>query len=269
MRMIQNILDRINFIENLLPELEAIAVRYFRTGKLETANKESGSGFDPVTVADREIERTFRKALKREFPYDSVLGEEFTDTQVAQEHHWVIDPIDGTRAFVIGSPSFAILISYEFCGTNQYSVISQPFTQERFVSHKGQPQYSRGIGHTNTMAVSSVNHLSKAKLASTFPEIGTSQERLSFERVAEKVQLVRYGMDAYAYALLAMGHIDLVIEAGLKPFDFNAPRAVVISAGGVFCGWCGGEVGSSGQVVAAANQELANQAVKLLMNIDP
>lgn len=253
---------RFEQLTELLPRLEEIALANFRKSDLVSDNK-SAQGFDPVTIADQEIERLFRDVIGERFPSDAILGEEHQDTTGSSGFQWIIDPIDGTRAYIIGAPSFAILIALKSENGFECSVVSQPFTRERFWARQGEAFWQRG-DETRKLAVSSVTDLGSAKLASTFPEIGTAAERSAFERVANQVRLTRYGLDAYAYGLLAMGQIDLVIEAGLNPFDYAAPQALIEAAGGVVTNWQGGAPEGVSTLIAASTQALADEAMALL-----
>lgn len=253
---------RCEFLGFILPKLEAIALKYFRTTSMNVENKDTNGSFDPVTIADREIEQKFRALLATNFPQDDVLGEEFESQTTNSAYRWVIDPIDGTRAFVVGSTSFTILIALEIDGKPSFGVISQPFTGEQFWGVDTQAYWSRAAEH-KLITTSPCKLIENAKLSSTFPEVGSLIERQAFEKVRDRVRLTRYGMDGYAYALLAAGHIDIIVEACLKPFDYAAPRAVILGAGGVFCGWDGGEI-KDGRVLAAATPELAQIAIELL-----
>ncbi len=253
---------RLEFLQNIAPELEAIALQYFRQEDLGVENK-GAAHFDPVTLADKNIEAHFRSRLAEAFPEDEVLGEEFESNVSKDGALWTIDPIDGTRAFVIGAPSFAILIDFKSSDEAGFALVSQPFTGERFWARQGGAFWQRGA-EEKRIKVSGQKSLAKAKLASTFPEIGTKEEREAFERVASLARLVRYGMDAYAYALLAMGQVDLVIEAGLEPYDYAAPKALVEAAGGVVYNWLGLEPKGRDNLVVAASEALAREALEML-----
>lgn len=206
--------------------------------------------------------------LARERPDDAVIGEEFGQKHGTSRVTWVLDPIDGTRAYVCGAPTWGVLIAATIDGVPEIGVIDQPFISERFWGAQGRALY-RGPHGEREIVTSHCTALSDAILASTFPEIGTPEERSRFEQVASCVKLTRYGMDCYAYALLAAGHIDLVIEAGLKPYDIHAPIALIRAAGGVVTNWEGGPPEAGGQIIAAANQQLLQAALlKLKWPID-
>ena len=237
-------------------------LRHFRTSTLVTDNKDV-SGFDPVTQADRATEAALRAALVQHRPEDAIAGEEFADSVGTSGLTWIIDPIDGTRAYLSGTPCWGVLIALADKDGPFLGVIDQPYIGERFLGGLG---VARGTGPMGERALQcrSRGSISDAILFSTFPEIGSAQERAAFERVAAQVRLTRYGMDCYSYALLALGQIDLVIEAGLKPYDFAAPLAVIEAAGGIVTDWQGNPPGATGQVIAAGCARVHAQALALL-----
>ena len=240
----------------------AATLPYFRRPGLGAESKLAG-GFDPVTVADRKAEAAMRAVLAARRPEDGVLGEEEAAVTGKSGLTWVIDPIDGTRGFISGTPTWGVLIGLQDAAGPFYGLIDQPHIGERFEGGLGQaclagPQGAAALG------VRPAASLSEATLFSTFPEIGTGAERAAFERVRDRVRLTRYGMDCYAYALLAAGQVDLVIEAGLHPYDIAAPIAVIEAAGGIVTDWQGGPVHDGGQVIAAASPALHGAALKLL-----
>jgi histidinol phosphatase-like enzyme (inositol monophosphatase family) len=235
---------------------------HFRAQGLAAENKLTG-GFDPVTIADRAAERAMRDLLDQLRPADAILGEEFGSKPGTSGLEWVLDPIDGTRAFISGTTTWGVLIGLADADGPFLGVIDQPYTQERFIGGLGVAEL-RGPRGTVPLKTSACAALDTAILFSTFPEIGTNAERCAFARVSNACKLTRYGMDCYAYALLAAGHIDLVIEAGLNPYDIAAPIAVIEAAGGVVTNWQGGPAHSGGQVLAAANPGLHRAALELL-----
>jgi histidinol phosphatase-like enzyme (inositol monophosphatase family) len=176
---------------------------------------------------------------------------------------WVIDPIDGTRAFICGAPTWGVLIALSDETGPIYGLIDQPYVGERFEGGFGRANLTGPAGQT-ALRTSSSTRLSEAKLFTTFPEVGTTADRKGFDTVAEQVRLVRYGMDCYAYALVALGQVDLVIEAGLNSYDIQAPIAVIEAAGGIVTDWAGGPVHEGGRAVAAANKTLHAEALELL-----
>ncbi len=253
----------------LLDQLADLARRetlgWFRNPALSVGNKHQ-AGFDPVTEADRGTEHAIRQHLAKLRPQDAVFGEELGRQPGSSGLTWIIDPVDGTRGFMAGTPCWGVLIALADARGPFLGVIDQPYIGERFTGGLGQarmtgPQGARALATRGTVS------LRDAILFTTFPEIGTAQERAAFMRVSDKVRLTRYGMDCYAYALLAAGHVDLVIEAGLNAYDIAAPIAVIEAAGGLVTDWQGGPVGERGQVIAAANAALHAEAMALLNHL--
>jgi histidinol phosphatase-like enzyme (inositol monophosphatase family) len=240
----------------------AHTLRHFRQAGLAADNK-AGTGFDPVTEADQAAESAMRDILGRLRPDDGILGEEFGTTQGTSGLTWVLDPIDGTRGYISGTPTWGTLIAVVDADGPIFGLIDQPWTEERFAGGFGIAEMSRR--GTTVPLKSGANHaLGVAILFTTFPEIGTAAEAAAFARVAGRCRLVRYGMDCYAYALLAAGQIDLVIEAGLQAYDIAAPIAVIEAAGGIVTDWEGGKVHSGGRVIAAANPVLHAATLSVL-----
>lgn len=258
-----------------LIELEAVAHRladaarvatlsHFRTPSLDIDNKADG-GFDPVTVADRAAEQAMRQILGDCRPDDGIIGEEFGTKDGTSGLTWVLDPIDGTRAFMSGAPVWGVLIALNDADGPLLGIIDQPYIGERFIGHSGCGRLLRGASET-PLGVRSTRDLAQATLLTTFPEIGAPEERAAFERVRDAVRLTRYGLDCYGYALLAAGQVDLVIEAGLAAYDIAAPIAVIEAAGGMATSWDGSPVHDGGRVIAAATPELHAAAMALLAN---
>lgn len=240
----------------------AETLAYFRSTSLGTENK-AADGFDPVTLADRACEAAMRAILRKECPDDGIFGEEEGIEPGKSGLTWVLDPIDGTRAFLSGTPTWGVLIGLRDESGVLYGLIDQPWTGERFEGGGGAAQLTRA-GETSPLATRDTASLSEAILFSTFPEIGDAEEKAAFDRVARETRLTRFGMDCYAYALLALGQIDLVIEAGLQPYDIVAPIGVVEAAGGIVTDWTGGPAQEGGRVIAAANPRLHAQALERL-----
>lgn len=221
------------------------------------------SGFDPVTEADRAAEAAMRSLIAQHRPGDGILGEEFDETASENGRGWTLDPIDGTRGFIAGSPTWAVLIAHTRNGIPAAGVIDQPYTGERFHGD-GKRAALRRAGRDMPLCVSSVTRLGEALLATTDPYLFRGTEADTFAGLRGQVRLARYGMDAYAYALLAAGKVDLVVESGLKPFDVQALIPVVEGAGGRLTDWRGGPAQAGGQVIAAATRELHAAALNIL-----
>ena len=235
---------------------------HFRSAGLTADNKEAHR-FDPVTVADRLSETRMREILARRRPNDAILGEEFGPKPGTSGLTWVLDPIDGTRGYLSGTPTWGVLISVADATGPIYGIIDQPYIGERFAGGFGTALVVGPMG-SKALRCRPARPLSEAILFTTFPEVGTADECTAFRRVALKARLVRYGMDCYAYALIAAGQIDLVIEAGLQAYDVQAPIAVIEAAGGIVTDWQGRPVHQGGRVLAAANASIHAEALALL-----
>jgi len=236
-------------------------LRFFRAPDLQTHSK--GAAFDPVTVADRQAEAVMRDILTKMRPDDGILGEEHAAVQGTSGLTWVLDPIDGTRGYISGTPTWGVLISLADDHGPIMGLIDQPYIGERFYGGPGRARYSGPKGDT-ALAVSSTRELGDASIFTTFPEVGSKAEGAAFARVADRCRLTRYGCDCYAYALMAAGHVDLVVEASLQAYDVHAPIAVVQAAGGIVTNWQGGTAHDGGQIIAAATPELHDAALELL-----
>ena len=240
----------------------AAILPYFRSESLAAVNKDA-DGFDPVTEADRAGERAMRNVVADMRPDDAILGEEYGQTPGSSGLTWVLDPIDGTRAFLCGAPTWGCLIAVNAGGPPLMGLIDQPHTGERFFGGPDGATLRYG-GIRRPLRCRAPNPLSDAVLMTTFPEVGTENDRLAFNRVQDAAKLTRYGLDCYGYALVAAGTVDLVIEVGLAAYDIQGPMAVVTAAGGIVTDWEGGPVQDGGRAVAAANADIHAQALQLL-----
>ena len=240
-----------------------VIMPHFRSNSLVAENK-SFHSFDRVTDADKIAEKAMISELKRRRPSDGVFGEEFGSLAGKSLYRWVLDPIDGTRAFIAGAPTWGVLISIEKIGEGPlFGIIDQPYIGERFFGGLGMAEYKKNDERTNLIS-SKVEEIENAILLSTFPEIGTEKERKAFEKVSGKAKLTRYGLDCYGYALVAMGTADLVIEAGLSIYDIQAPSCVIEAAGGIVSDWDGKPAVNGGRIIAASNEKLHRNALELL-----
>lgn len=256
------VLSDLDVAHLLADAARAAILPHFRASGLLSENK-LAEGFDPVTVADRAAEQAMRALLAEHRPEDGIWGEEFGQSRSDNGRQWVLDPIDGTRGFVSGTPTWGVLIALSQAGAPTLGVIDQPYIGERFVGAAG-AAHMTGPQGARRIRVRAGRPLDQAILFTTFPEVGTDQERRAFDAVSGQVQLTRYGMDCYAYALLAAGQIDLVIEAGLNAYDIQAPIAVIEAAGGIVTDWTGGPAQNGGTALAAASPELHAAALELL-----
>ncbi len=235
---------------------------YFRADGLVAENK-LATGFDPVTEGDRAGEMAMRAILAERRPEDGVFGEEMGRHQGVSGLTWVLDPIDGTRGFMSGTPTWGVLIALSDPSGPVFGIIDQPYIGERFVGGLGEA-FVEGPQGRRDLATRKSGTLAGATLFTTFPEVGSEAEAAGFRAVSEKVRLTRYGMDCYAYALVAAGQVDLVIEAGLNDYDVQAPIAIIEAAGGIVTDWQGGKAHEGGRVLAAANPQVHAEALEIL-----
>ncbi len=231
---------------------------YFRSNLAITAKPDA----TPVTLADEGAERAIRDLLAVARPDDGVWGEEYGQQNLDAEWVWVIDPIDGTKAFVAGKPLFATLIALLHEGRPVLGVIDQPVLGERWVGGAGLAATFNGL----TARTSACRQLDKARFNTTSPRMFPGALHSAYDRLATACRQITYGGDAYAYGLLASGHLDIVLEAQLKLHDFAALAPVIAAAGGMVTDWQGRPLHaeSAGDVLASANATLHEQALALL-----
>lgn len=239
----------------------AVILPHFRTS--QAIDHKGGDLFDPVTAADRDAESAIREGLAETFPAHGIIGEEFGTREGETDYCWVIDPIDGTRSFILGLPLWGTLIGLTRSGLPLLGLMDQPFTGERFWSGENEA-FFRHDGTTRTMRTRACANLSQALLATTSTDVFTEAEHRRFAALTNAVRLRRFGGDCYNYCLLAMGQIDLVAEAGLQPFDILPLIPIVERAGGVVSTWEGGDPRGGGRILAAGDPRLHAEAVKLL-----
>lgn len=228
----------------------------------------AGPWYDPVTDADREAERVIAEMVAKVYPKHGLIGEEFGERPGDGPFRWVVDPVDGTRAFVCGCPSWATLIALEHDGAPVLGLIDQPYTEERWVGVDGSARFYRA-GTAQDLKTSGLTDISKARISTTDPRIdGYMGERAveAFAKLSAAARLARFSLDAYAYGLLALGELDIVAETSLQLHDYAALAPVVTGAGGVMTNWAGDPVGADdrGEVLASATPELHEAALALL-----
>ncbi|TFF25462.1 histidinol-phosphatase [Jiella endophytica] len=230
-------------------------------------NKLGKGAFDPVTEADRAAEQAIVGLIRRDFPNHAILGEEFGETAAApggEARQWVIDPIDGTRAFIAGIPVWGTLVGHYVDGRARLGLMSQPFTGERFYADGSGTFLKRGDEAPRRLATRKTTSLEAATLFTTSPRLFAGGLLERFEKLEARARLTRFGTDCYAFAMLAAGHVDLVVESGLKPYDIAALIAIVEQAGGVVTTFSGGRPEAGGDVLAAATPELHAAAAAIL-----
>jgi histidinol phosphatase-like enzyme (inositol monophosphatase family) len=249
-----------DFLFRLAAAAAAESLPRFRMNGL-VDNKLAGA-FDPVTEADRAAEQAIRALIEAEYPDHSVLGEEF-GTSGDGAMQWVVDPIDGTRSFIAGIPLWGTLIGLTVEGVARIGIMSQPYIGERFWAD-GEVAWSDGPAGLRRLAVRPVKDLSAATVFTTSPRLFGGSLLARFEALEAEARLTRFGTDCYAFAMLAAGQVDLVVEPGLKPYDIVALIPIVEQAGGIVTTFSGGRAENGGDVVAAATPELHAAAMAML-----
>jgi inositol-phosphate phosphatase / L-galactose 1-phosphate phosphatase / histidinol-phosphatase len=239
------------------------ALQWFRQ-PLEVEAKGDDS---PVTIADRAVETMLRQAIVTRFPDHGILGEEFGGNGAVARHTWVIDPIDGTRSFITGWPIWGTLIALLDGGQPTLGVIEMPALKEQWLGVAGRKTtFTDSTGTLYPCQTSACTSLRDARFYTTSPMYFSEQDRALMERIAATAQTTRFGGDCYSYGLLASGHVDLVVEALLQPYDYLAIVPVVTGAGGVITDWEGRvpDLYCDGRIVAAATPALHSQALDML-----
>ncbi len=249
------------FMRRLAAVAAAETLPRFRTAAT-VSNKEAG-GFDPVTEADREAERVLRSTILAAFPDHGILGEEHGSLNASSRHIWVIDPIDGTRAFISGLPVWGTLVGLTVAGDAVAGMMSQPFTGELFYAD-GQGSHYEGPGGPRQLSTRTTANLADATLFTTTPVLFRGAMRERYDRLEASVRLARYGTDCYAFAMVAAGHADIAVDAGLQPYDIVALIPLIEQAGGVVTTWSGGAAESGGDILASANPVLHEKALRLI-----
>ncbi|ODN70993.1 histidinol-phosphatase [Methylobrevis pamukkalensis] len=251
------------FLDRLADAAGEVILPHFRSA-MTVENKEAAA-FDPVTVADRAAEEAIRTLIGEAYPEHGILGEEYGDTSDGADSVWVIDPIDGTRAFISGLPVWGTLIGLMRGGRPAIGMMAQPFTGERFVGD-GQSAFYAGPGGPRALKTRACGALDQATLFCTTPALFAADDRAAFDRVERAVRLSRYGVDCYAYCMVAAGQVDLVIEDQLKIFDIMPLIPVIEGAGGAVTSWTGGSAVEGGKVVASGDPRVHEAALKMLAN---
>ena len=228
-------------------------------------DKGGAGGFDPVTEADKGAERAIRSLIAERYPHHGVIGEEYGEDRPDAEWVWVLDPVDGTRAFISGLPLWCTLIGLRHEGRPVLGSIGQPVLDEVFIGHAGGSRLE-ARGTSRPLRVRPCPKLTEAVIATTDPEgCFTGAELGAWTQVRAGARLARLGCDAYAYAMVAAGTMDLVVEAGLKAWDIDAAIPVIAGAGGLVIDWRGKPVGAfGGQVAIAGDRACLDDALVAL-----
>lgn len=253
------------FAHRLADASGAAILPYFRAA-LDVDDKGGAKGlaYDPVTAADRDAETAIRALIAAEHPGHGVLGEEHGHQKGASSLTWVLDPIDGTRAFITGGPQWGTLIALNDGAGPVLGVLDQPFTGERWIGYGGRTEL-RARGETRRLTTRPCPSVKDAVISSTHPwSYFSDAEQEAFRAIDARARMSRFGGDCYAYGLLAMGFMDAVIEAALQPWDVQALIPIVEGAGGIMTTWSGGDAQEGGQVVASGDERLHAELLNLL-----
>jgi len=250
------------FVDRLATVSGEAILPFFRTS-LGVENKGGPGQFDPVTAADRAAETAMRTLIRQSFPEHGIVGEEFGNESAEAEYCWVLDPIDGTKSFIAGMPAWGTLIALTRGGEPVYGMMHQPFTRERFTGDSHSARYRGPVGD-RALRVRRCGGLGEAILMTTSPLLMKEAYRAAFGKVEAAAKLSRYGGDCYAYCMLAAGHVDLVIETELKPYDIQPLIPIILGAGGIVTAWDGGSPMAGGRVIAAGDERIHQAAMKLL-----
>jgi myo-inositol-1(or 4)-monophosphatase len=254
--------DDITFA-NALADAAGEVIRPFFRRKIEVIDK-GASMFDPVTAADKGAEEAIRALIQRERPADGILGEEYGEVEGSSGRTWVIDPVDGTRAFITGNTQWGTLIALNEFGSPVLGILDQPVLGERFIGTGDSAEFHAG-GEVTKLKTRPCAGLAQAVVMTTHPwnYFGAS-EQVAFRKLADLSLLSRFGGDCYAYGLLAMGFVDIIVESALKPWDIQALIPIIEGAGGLITDWHGGPCSEGGQVIAAGDARVHAAALKIL-----
>jgi len=254
--------DEINRLCDFACELADAAAKvtldYFRA-PIGIDNKLGDAGFDPVTKADQGAEKAIRALIDARYPDHGIHGEEFGIKKANGPFEWVLDPVDGTRAFISGLPTWGTLIALKHNGVPIIGVIDQPYLKERYLGWPGGATLNGEPIKTRPCT-----SLSAATISTTDPDLFTEQERPQFDEIRRQSQLIRMGLDCYAYAVMSSGFMDLVIESGLQPYDMMALIPVIRGAGGSATNWEGEAPGDCGRLLAVGDPALLGAVLPIL-----
>ena len=255
--------QRLAFAQRLADAAAKIIRPYFRR-RIDVADKGAAGFYDPVTEADKRAEAAMRSLIESAYPHDGILGEEYGHRAGDSDFVWILDPIDGTRAFIAGQPLWGTLIALEHQGKPVLGILDQPFLDERFTASAGKAEL-RTAASTQTLKTRACAKLDDAVITTTHPLLHFNEaERQRYWAVEERCRLSRYGGDCYGYALVAMGFVDLVIETELKRWDVAPLIPLIEGAGGVITSWDGKSPGKGGNVIAAGDRRVHAEALAIL-----
>ena len=254
--------EMIGFANYLADESAKITMSFFcKDLKIDNKSKE---GFDPVTQADKEAEKVIRSILKKEFPNHGILGEELEKYGSDKGFHWVIDPIDGTRAYISQIPLWGTLIALNDGKEPIFGLVDQPFLEKRFFGFNDESFMIRNKKKVFLRTSNTIN-LEESVMTCTDPFLFNSDEKRLFEKLISKVKMRRFGLDCTGFCLLASGQLDIVIEARLKPYDVQALIPIIKGSGGKITTWEGGDPSNGGNILATCNDKLHDKVSNLLL----
>lgn len=253
----------ISFANHLADISAKVAKQYFRLPNEEVAKEDDS----PVTIADREIERLIRIEIEKTFPTHGIIGEEFGDKNPDADFTWILDPIDGTSSFIIGRPLFGTLIALTYKGKVVLGIMNQPITGERWVGVEGEGAFLNGT----KIKTRNCTKISEAVMCASSSHHFQNEDEETLKKICALTKYQRlggiiYGGDCYSYASLASGFVDIVIDPGLKVYDYAALLPIIKMAGGIVTDWEGNEMKleSNVRLVACATKELHTQVLKAL-----
>jgi len=254
---------RLAFAHRLADAARAVIRPYFRR-RMDVTDKGPQGFFDPVTDADKGAERVMRDMIANSYPADGIIGEEYGERSGDSGFVWVLDPVDGTRAFIAGQPLWGTLIALEHDGAPVIGILDQPVLDERFTGARGMTEF-RNASSTQQIKTRACASLEDAVITTTHPMLHFKEaERRRYFDVEKRCRLSRYGGDCYGYALVAMGFVDLVIETNLKHWDIAPLIPIIEGAGGIVTNWEGHPRTDGGAVIAAGDARVHAEALKIL-----
>ena len=260
--MKENLQTFVEVAKFIADESRSISLAYFKKKlKIKSKNKKI---FDPVSIADINVQKKINKLIKKHFPSHSILGEE-ASIEKASDYEWCIDPIDGTNSFIQGFPIWGTLISLSRNNQIILGIADIPALDERYIGYSNK-SYKIVKGKKTNLKARVTDKLKDSILNTTSPYVfANAYDQKIFEKLVKKVKTVRLGGDCYSYCLLADGHIDMVVESGLKPWDIRALEPIITNAGGILKTWDGDKILNGGRIIAASSPLLFKKA-KFVLN---
>ncbi|MBL8551652.1 MAG: histidinol-phosphatase [Hyphomonadaceae bacterium] len=249
------------FAGSLAETARGVILPYFRAD--HGLENKAARGFDPVTLADRAAEEALRARIEETYPEHGIIGEEYAEKPSRSGFSWVLDPIDGTRAFISGLPLWGVLIALSYEGKPLIGIMDQPYLGERFRGFPGGADLHTRDG-VRPLKVRACEKLTDASISTTDVKLFTPAEAAGFEQVRAAAKLARYGCDCYAYCMVALGTLDAVIESGLKAWDIQALVPILEGAGGSVTDWRGRPSYDGGQVIASGDPRVRDEALVAL-----